>query len=205
MCGGYSITQDLDRMARHFGAQAPQVAFLPVARAAPSERLPVILDRSPKEVSFAVWGFKPGWKKTGLLINARKETILEKPTFRRPFLERRCLVLADGFLEWQKTDARSVPYCVRLESREPFAMAGIWEAPAAGQRVPRFVILTVPPNATVATIHDRMPAVLLPEQKDAWLARGAEPEMLLSLLKPLDADRTVMARMGRTTSRKGVK
>src|SRR3990167_4994567 len=106
MCGGYSITTDLRKVGEFFKADPPSVAFMPLARTAPSQQLPVILDTSPNRITFATWGFKPTWKKSGLVINARNEGLTSKTMFAGSLRERRCLVLTDGFLEWQ-TQAES--------------------------------------------------------------------------------------------------
>ncbi len=200
MCGGYSITTDLKKVGEYFKAEPPASSFKPLARAAPSQVLPVILDTSPDKISLIRWGFQPAWKKSGQIINARKEGLTEKPTFKKPFAEQRCLILTDGFLEWQKTSGKSVPHRISLESQLPFALAGIWrfeksdKAPDNNPE-PRFVIITVKPNTTVAKIHDRMPALLLPEQKNAWLGAEATPNYLLNLLQPFPSKETILNRL----------
>lgn len=102
MCGGYSITYDIKKVARHFDVQPPAEQVMPRSRVCPGEKLPIILDKVPEKVSLAQWGFATAWKKSGLIINARKDGLLTKPTFRNIFNTQGCMILVDGFLEWQK-------------------------------------------------------------------------------------------------------
>jgi len=121
------------------------------------------------------WGLIPSWAKDlaiGMkLINARAETVAEKPSFRKSFKHRRCLVLADGFYEWQKERRVKQPYYIRLKSERPFAFAGLWDhwADADGQVIESCALLTTEPNELMAPIHNRMPVILNPDAYDDWL------------------------------------
>lgn len=145
-----------------------------------------ILNIDPEQMILAQWGIVPFWDKTGKkqIINARKDS-LEKPTFKKSFLERRCLILADGFYEWKAESSKSkTPYRFTLKSENPFAFAGIWQEHAED---PQVVIITTDPNKIVEPIHNRMPAILRPEEEDQWLNPDLEAEQLLELLRPYQA------------------
>ena len=126
------------------------------------------------------WGLIPSWAQDpamGMkLINARAETAAEKPSFRKPFRERRCLVLADGYYEWKREGARKQPYYIRLNSERPFAFAGLWDRwnDKAGKTIESCAILTTTPNERLASIHDRMPVILPPVAYEPWLDPGLQ-------------------------------
>ncbi|MBL6950362.1 MAG: SOS response-associated peptidase [Bacteroidales bacterium] len=122
------------------------------------------------------------------LINAKAETIDERPAYRNAFKKRRCLVPADGFYEWKK-NGNKIPYWIILKNGDPFAMAGIWEkwVSSDGEIIHSFSIITTEPNELMAPIHDRMPVILLPETEKMWLDDTNE-EVLKGLLKPYPAD-----------------
>ena len=123
------------------------------------------------------------------MINARCETVAEKPTFAEGFAHRRALVPADGFYEWRRRGGASVAHHFRRRGGGPYAMAGLWMPPAAGGATPRFVILTTAANALVAPVHDRMPVILDREALDRWLdPEVTTPEPLRELLRPLPAE-----------------
>jgi putative SOS response-associated peptidase YedK len=126
------------------------------------------------------------------MINARSETLTEKPSFRNAFRRRRCLILADGFFEWKQDPARKskTPMYIHLKSGKPFAFAGLWELwnSPDGSQVYSCTIITGQPNALVETIHNRMPVILPPETYSRWLVPGeANPQELSAYLKPYPA------------------
>ncbi len=195
MCGRYTITADGQQLALRFGAEAPAAGVAARYNAAPTQQLPVIVNAEPGSIQLLTWGLVPAWAwdKTGRtpLINARLETAAQRPSFRDAWRQRHCLVLADGFYEWQRTARGKVPMRIALQSNEPFAFAGLWEewhgsgddartAPpiSSGLCSPgtsydsalhTFTILTTTPNDLMAPIHRRMPVILRPEQEAAWL------------------------------------
>lgn len=195
MCGRFTIFADPDRLAERFQAALPADGLQPRYNAAPTQYLPVILNDGPPAIQLLQWGLVPFWAKDpsigSRMINARAETLAEKPAFRAALKKRRCLVLADGFYEWQKTPTGKQPMRITLASGEPFAMAGLWETWDApdGSLLRTFTIVTGEPNELVAAIHNRMPTILLPEHEALWLDNAAEPAIWLDILRSYPAER----------------
>ena len=158
MCGRYTATAAQEVIEDYFGAEFSET-HIPVFNASPGQHLPVVLNIAPSKIQRALWGIKPEWKDrpSRLLINARAETVNQRPTFRESFRQRRCLVIADGFYEWKATKEGKQPYRIMLKTGEPFAFAGIWQE-GAGE--PAYVILTTEANKVTQPIHDRMPVIL---------------------------------------------
>src|SRR5918912_4384125 len=129
MCGRYSLKTDYKALSKRFNAEPQPVTDASRYNIAPTQDVPVILNTSPRQIELAHWGIIPAWDKTGkkTIINARKDS-LEKPTFRKSFQERRCLVLADSFYEWMAVPGQGAkrPFRFLLKSERPFAFAGIW-------------------------------------------------------------------------------
>lgn len=146
------------------------------------------------------WGLIPSWAKDRKLgyrtINARAETVAEKPSFRTAFKSRRCLIPADGFYEWQTTPSGKQPYFIRLADGEPLAFAGLWETwtdRESGEVVESGTIIVTQANALVGRIHDRMPVILDPRDFSAWLDPAIQTaSKLQGLLRPLDPERLSM-------------
>lgn len=182
MCGRYTQTAGLDALLKRFQAFAPQALKLtPRYNLSPGQEAPVIL-QDRRELRLLRWGILPSWAKKDL-INARAETLAEKPSFRAALSGRRCLVPADGFYEWRSPKGSKAPVRFALEDGGPFAFAGLWEAQG-------FAIVTVQANAVVRAVHGRMPAILRPEDEAAWLDPSSrDPQLLLPLLKPYPPER----------------
>lgn len=207
MCGRFTLFADPERLAERFQAALPADGLQPRYNAAPTQRLPVILNEAPAAIQLLQWGLIPFWAKDpaigSRMINARSETLAEKPAFRAAFRKRRCLVLADGFYEWlrsipeaagqsgMKPPGGKQPMHITLASGEPFAMAGLWETWDApdGSLLRTFTIITGEPNELVAPIHNRMPAILRPEHEAIWLDNAAEPAIWQDILRPYPAER----------------
>ena len=193
MCGRYSITANGQQIALRFGVQVAgewQAHY----NAAPSQNLPVILNRDPHSVQWLRWGLVPHWAKDPSIghkmINARAETLLEKPSFREPLRKRRCLVLADGYYEWQATPNGKQPMRFVLEDAQPFAMAGLWEEWNAGATpLATFTVITTSANPMAAAVHNRMPVILEPETEREWLNPAADLADLLPLLTPFAGEK----------------
>ncbi|MFC7046239.1 SOS response-associated peptidase [Halobacteriaceae archaeon GCM10025711] len=192
MCGRFSLFTPAGDLAERFDA-TPTRAFEPRYNVAPGDDVAVIRNDAPAVIDELEWGLIPHWVEDpddwSKPINARGETVAEKPSFRDAFDRRRCLVLADGFYEWQERPrGPKQPYRVVLGEDDPFAMAGLWEEWSSNDDVRRTVtIVTTDANDLMAPIHDRMPVVLAPDEEDRWLAAD-DPGELQGLLDPYDGE-----------------
>jgi len=163
---------------------------------APSQEILVVRQvAGRREGQLMRWGLIPSWAKDpeigNRMINARAETLAEKPAFREPFCRRRCLIPADGFYEWQSGEGnRRQPFFIHRADGQVMTLAGIWDQWMApdGQSILSCAIITIEANATVGAIHNRMPAILEPSDTQAWLDESSRPAVLLSLFRPLSAD-----------------
>jgi putative SOS response-associated peptidase YedK len=186
MCGRTSLAVPPSTLEARFDASAPSLE--PRYNVAPGEDLAVVTAEDAGRIDLLTWGLVPGWVDDpagfGAPINARAETVDEKPTFREAYRARPCLVLADGFYEWRRLRGESQPYRMTLDDGGPFAFAGVWERhPDVGKTV---TILTTEANDLVADVHGRMPVVLAPDEERTWLT--AEAERRRDLLDPYPAD-----------------
>lgn len=196
MCGRFTLTQSEQALAEFF--QIQEVTHL-VAQynIAPTQMVATVLFTSTnnkRQLQQLRWGLIPSWAKDpsigAKLINARAETVAEKPSFRSAFKHRRCLVAADGFYEWQKQQNTKQPFYFRLRDRKPFAFAGLWEkwTSPTHEEIISCTILTTAANELLQSIHDRMPVILDPKDYDLWLDSEVQtPEPLQSLLSPYPA------------------
>ncbi|MDE1971609.1 MAG: SOS response-associated peptidase [Hyphomicrobiales bacterium] len=177
MCARFVITSPAAAIRALFGyAEWPD--FPPRYNVAPTQPIPVVrLDGGKRTFALFRWGFVPAWVKDprnfSLLINARGESVLDKPSFRNAMRRRRCLIPADGFYEWRDGTPRR-PYFVRSSSGGPLALAGLWETWIGpnGEEIDSAVIVTTQANRTLAAIHGRMPVIVAPEAFDFWLDCG---------------------------------
>lgn len=194
MCGRYTLSTPGEEVAELFGLEsAPQL--VPRYNIAPTEDIAVVRALAgARELAMLRWGLIPSWaedEKIGnRMINARSETVAGKPSFRAAFQKRRCLVVADGFYEWQKLDRRKQPFHARLKDRKPFGIAALWERWEKGDRpVESCTLITTNANSLLRTVHERMPVILRPEQFDAWLGpNDQDREALEALLQPYDSE-----------------
>jgi len=194
MCGRYTVIAPAPALAQRFGAQEA-AGSAPSFNAAPSQALPIITNAAPGQIQRVSWGLVPSWSRdpaTGPKpINARAETLAEKPSFRQLLARRRCLVLADSFYEWQATERGKIPHRILLKSEQPFAFAGLWDEwldRVTGELRPTFTIITTEPNELMAKLHNRMPVILPgPEAERAWLADDLAHAAHQQLLVPYDA------------------
>lgn len=178
MCGRYTLkTTPAAVMADQFHFEELS-DLTPRYNIAPSQAVVSVRMNSgstSREGVMLKWGLIPSWAKDpamGMkLINARAETVAEKPSFRKAFRQRRCLVLADGFYEWQKEGQTKQPYYIRMKDERPFAFAGLWEhwTDAEGNVLETCALLTTEPNEIMTPIHHRMPVILNPNAYDLWL------------------------------------
>ncbi len=198
MCGRYSRIADLGELARRFGFDGGWLSLEPAYNIAPTQQALTVREKGEhREAALMRWGLIPSWAKDpsigNRMINARAETIAEKPSFRTALRRRRCLVLADGFYEWQKAPGGRAkrPMRIILKSREPFAFAGLWETwrDPAGQVIPSCTIITTGANRLLAPIHHRMPVILPRESEALWLDGSVDDAGLLEqMLNPYNAD-----------------
>lgn len=199
MCGRYRLTAKERYLAEHFGVD-DEIEWEPRYNIAPTQPVVVIRqDRDQPKRTFSLmrWGLIPYWSKDisigNKTINAMSETVAEKPAFREAIRKRRCLVPADGFFEWKKLSSkRKQPYNIGMLDDSLFAFAGIWDRwrSGSGEVIESCSILTTDANSLTRDIHDRMPAILEPEDYDLWLDPGVtDPEQLQHLLRPFDPRR----------------
>jgi putative SOS response-associated peptidase YedK len=192
MCGRFSQSKTAETLSSAFELAVP--AWTPRYNIAPTQAVPTVLLSSQAERQFRLlrWGLVPSWAKDlaigAKLINARAETVAEKPSFRSAFKRRRCLVLADGFYEWQRSDGKKQPYYFQVSEGEPFAFAGLWELwENSDAAIESCTILTTQANELMQSVHDRMPVILSPQSYDLWLDPAVPAEKLQSLLHPYAA------------------
>ena len=189
MCGRYSQTADLEELAGRFEFDGDWDAFERRYNIAPTQEVLTVVGSESRRAGFMRWGLIPHWAKDpkigSRMINARAETVAEKPSFRNALRRRRCLVLADGFYEWRRVGKTKTPMRIVLRSGEPFAFAGLWETwrDPEGTVIPSCTIITTTPNDLLKPIHNRMPVILPKEVEDFWLDDSVDdPTALTSVL-----------------------
>ena len=178
MCGRFAFYSPSEATAALFGVSA-SITVEPRFNIAPSQYIAGIRETGDagRELAMFRWGLVPFWAKNpaigNRMINARAETVAEKPSFRAAYRHRRCLVLADGFYEWKKEGAGKVPYFISLANGEPFAFAGLWEtwqSKDTEEIIQSTTLITTAANEFISTVHHRMPVILQPDTADRWLA-----------------------------------
>lgn len=198
MCGRYTLAADPADLMETF----PELTLLdnltPRYNITPSQDVAVVANNDQNRLDFFLWGLIPSWAKDptigNRMINARAESLVEKPSFRTAYRRRRCLILADGFYEWRQEVGRKskTPMYIQLTSGQPFAFAGLWEIwRSVDERTIRScTIITTTPNELMGPIHNRMPVILIPESYDQWLDPSEQDlDRLNGLLKPYPASR----------------
>jgi putative SOS response-associated peptidase YedK len=191
MCGRFALFASGDEVAQHFQlAETP--LFEPRYNIAPTQPVAAVRTTTAgRSLALLRWGLIPSWATDPTigykLVNARSETVAEKPSFRSAFKQRRCLIPASAFYEWQKTGARSKqPYCIRPRDGGLFALAGLWERwhDPHGEQVETCTILTTEANDLIRSLHDRMPVILDPSAEALWLDPRSPADVLRSLFRP---------------------
>lgn len=194
MCGRFTLRSKASDVAEMFSLRdVPELP--PRYNIAPTQGVPVVRlgDDGNRHLSLVHWGLIPSWAEDpgigNRMINARGDTVATKPSFRNAFKKRRCLLVADGFYEWQKTDGKKQPYYIRLKEDGPFGFAGLWERwKKDGTSIESCTIITTDANELMAPIHDRMPVIMAPDAYDLWLDPAVqESERLQPLLRPFSA------------------
>jgi len=194
MCGRYSLVC-IDDLGNRFRVFNPMLGARSRFNIAPGNEMPVIVGAEKNELVLMRWGLIPHWtqdiKSTRPLINARAETLAEKPSFRNLITRSRCLVPASGFFEWKTEGRRKTPFYFSLTGRQCFAFAGLfdeWHDPA-GKKIASYTIITTVPNDLVAHVHNRMPAILTPENEVRWLSRDVfDTGQIMDILAPYPSE-----------------
>ncbi len=180
MCGRFSLTADLGELARRFEFDGNLLDLEPNYNVAPTQNVLTVIGGENRRGGFMRWGLIPHWAKSdsigSRMINARAETVAQRPAFRDAFRRRRCLVLADGFYEWRRAGSVKKPMRIVLESGEPFAFAGLWAVwrDSEGNRIPSCTVITTEANDLLRPIHNRMPVILPREMEEFWLDREVQ-------------------------------
>lgn len=194
MCGRFSLSGDIDFYADYFGADAVVDQLEPSWNVAPTDPVYVVSERDgARSLQTMKWGLVPHWAKDlkAMQINARSETAATTPAFRDSFARKRCLIPADGFYEWETTDAGRIPHWIFRADGYPVGFAGLWATRQVeeGEWVRTCAILTTESQGVVAPLHDRMPIALAPEQWSSWLDRDlTDADAAHSLLVRIDDD-----------------
>ena len=191
MCGRYSLQADLEDVQRRFEFIANELTYTTRYNIAPPQPVLVVTNSDARRASYMCWGLIPFWSKNpsvgSRLINARAETVAERNSFRTALIRRRCLVLADGFYEWQWAGDVKWPMRIVMKSGEPFAFAGLWDAwrDPDGKTVRSCTIITTEANELLRPIHSRMPVILPQDMEPFWLDHDVDdPDVLSGVLAP---------------------
>ena len=199
MCGRSSLTKTEKELEERFQANfysedLERYNPLPNFNVAPTQLHPVITLQEPKVIHLYRWGLIPFWAKDmkigAKMINARIETIAEKPAFKQAFEKRRCLVPFDGYYEWMKTPEGKIPYRIQVTNTEIFTVAGLydtWRSPD-GKFIHSFTLITKEAEPLIAHLHDRMPLILLPEQEKLWLDASVPSKDVIHAIQPVPGD-----------------
>jgi putative SOS response-associated peptidase YedK len=192
MCGRFELHSAFEIIARLFSLTGSVLTMPTGYNISPGQNIAIVVNEDgTNRLSACHWGFAPPWGKElndgYKMINARAETVSEKPSFRQAFSRHRCLVVADGFYEWKSEGGKKRPFYIHLRDGKPFGMAGLyntWTSPE-GTQVCTTTIITTEANEVVRPIHDRMPVIMQPGEYDLWLAPSVhEKDKLLPVLKP---------------------
>jgi putative SOS response-associated peptidase YedK len=208
MCGRYTLHHKPEEIEERFDVEADEELVAPRYNIAPSQIIPTIVHADSREIIGCKWGLIPFWAKDpkigNNLINAKAETLAEKPSFKHALAKRRCLIPADGFYEWLKRGkAPSQPMHIRLRDGGLFAFAGLWEEwkSPEGEPLRTCTIITVEPNEMVAKIHNRMPAILTTDEEAAWIDPKSKVADLLLMLRPYPTDEMEAIPVSRAVNR----
>ncbi len=194
MCGRFTLASDPEMLQQVFFDFEVPMNLSPRYNISPTQDVASVPNTREKQVEFFHWGLIPSWAKDpkigNRMINARSETLAEKPSFRNAYKRRRCLVLADGYYEWQQIPGNRVkqPVYIRFKSQKPFAVAGLWEvwqSKDMDEPLKSCTIITCPPNALLEEIHHRMPVILPADAYAQWISPDEQPvDALQPLLTP---------------------
>jgi putative SOS response-associated peptidase YedK len=210
MCGRFTLTLDPGDLQDVLNFDISSVDLTPRYNIAPSQQVAAVRDGVSRKVELFQWGLVPSWAKDVSIgykmINARSETISEKPSFRVPFSRRRCLIPADGFYEWAQGENGKIPYYFYLKDHKPFTFAGLWEEwqPKEGEPLRTCTIITCVANETLSTYHERMPVIVPADVRWLWLDPAARAPELQSWLKPYPAEEMAWHEVSRLVNKPGL-
>jgi putative SOS response-associated peptidase YedK len=211
MCGRFTLTLDPGDLQDELNFDISSVDLAPRYNIAPSQPVAAVRDGSSRKVELFRWGLVPSWAKDPAIgfkmINARSETISEKPSFRVPFSRRRCLIPADGFYEWAQGEGGKIPYYFYLKDHKPFTFAGLWEEwlpKEGGEALRTCTIITTAANEVLKQYHERMPVILPADVRWLWLDPSARVPELQSWLKPYPAGEMAWHEVSRLVNKPGV-
>lgn len=200
MCGRSSLTKTEKEIEERFRAtfyseDLERYNPLPNYNVAPTQMHPVITGNDPQHIQLYKWGLVPFWSKDSKagakMINARMESLVDKPAFKSLLTSKRCIIPMDGFYEWKTQGKEKTPFRIITKDQEIFAVAGLWDSwrsPETGDVLYTFTVITCLPNSLMETIHDRMPAILLPENEKLWIDQNIKPNEAVQLLLPYPSD-----------------
>jgi putative SOS response-associated peptidase YedK len=204
MCGRYALFADQEKIEETFGIQSEDFSiYTSNYNAAPGTDLPVVLvgKGNIRKIGRLRWGLIPSWAEDrsigNTMINARCETLTEKASFKKPFQRHRCLIPASGFYEWQQLGKAKIPYFARSLDQEVIGFAGLFEKWEHGdEHIYSFTIITTPANSLLKPLHERMPAILRPEQYEMWLdPLFSKVEQLTPMLVPYPIEKMAVYRV----------
>lgn len=196
MCGRFVLKDNIKTLSKNFDFdQDDDVLFEPKYNITPGQNVPIIIKEETRKCAIMRWGLVPSWSNDPLIgfqmINARSETVAQKPSFKNSLRKRRCIVPSNGFYEWKKLDNKTkTPYYIKMKNNKPFGFAGLWDTwNKDGANLTTFTIITTSPNELIKPIHDRMPVILKKEDEDLWLNPDIQnSDKILHLLKPFSSD-----------------
>ena len=195
MCGRFVLQSAVDIISQIFKLGRVDMTLAPRFNIAPGQEIAIVVEEGgTRSLRSCRWGLVPNWAKDlsegHKMINARAETVAEKPSFRQSFLRHRCLIVADGFYEWKTEGGKKTPLYVRMKSGKPMGFAGLfneWQGPD-GKQVCTSTIITTEANSLLKPVHDRMPVIASPDRYDLWLSPGMQDQnRLLPVLTPCPA------------------
>ncbi|KAF4325676.1 hypothetical protein G195_000711 [Phytophthora kernoviae 00238/432] len=199
MCGRFTITDPIEEiMDRYYASIAEGFEYKPNYNAAPMQFIPTIIgSKDGNRLGALRWGLVPNWAKDekigNKMINARAETLTEKPAFKRLISSKRCIIPCSGFYEWKKDGSVKQPMRILMKDDSIFSLAGLYDTwiDPEGKKVSTCTIITTEPNRLMADIHDRMPVILRPQDEADWLNKESDKESVLRLLSPYEADEMI--------------
>ncbi len=208
MCGRYVLAQDFEELKKRFGLEQSDFTMKPSYNIAPGQANPVITNGAGRSIKAMKWGLIPHWAKNPKIaykmINARSETVAEKPSYRDSFKNNRCLIPATGFYEWQKSPLdpkKKTPIYIRLNKSELFAFAGLWSLWKNNENeIFSYTIITTDANDYLREYHDRMPVILNQSDESKWLDHKTPSDELQSLLVPCAEERLEAYEVSKTVN-----